>query len=59
MSGGSCIVLLIERKEKSMKDFITTQELNNYWDSEIHTEDVELANAIKKLDSLIKKGSVK
>jgi hypothetical protein len=42
-----------------MKDFITTQELNNYWNSEIHTEDVEIVNAIKKLDSLIKKGSVK
>lgn len=40
-------------------DKVRTQELNEYWGGEIHTEDSELKNAIKKLDEIIKKGYTK
>jgi len=40
-------------------DKVRKSELDNYWNGEIHTEDVELKEAIKKLDSIIKKGYIK
>lgn len=38
-------------------DKVRTQELNNYWGGDIHTEDTELKAMIAKLDSLIAKGT--
>jgi hypothetical protein len=38
-------------------DKVRKLELDNYWNGEIHTDDVELKNAIKKLDAIIKKGN--
>lgn len=38
-------------------DKVRTQELNEYWGGEIHTEDIELKKAIAKLDAIIKKGN--
>ena len=39
-----------------MKDYVKKIELDKYWGGEIHSDDVELKEAIKKLDSIIKKG---
>ncbi len=38
-------------------DKVKTQELNNYWGGDIHTEDNELKEMISKLDAIIKKGN--
>ena len=38
-------------------DKITKLELDNYWGGDVHTDDVELKNAIAKLDAIIKKGN--
>ena len=40
-------------------DKVRELELNNYWNGDIHTDDSELKNAIKKLDEIIKKGYTK
>lgn len=38
-------------------DKVRKIELDEFWGGEIHTDDVELKNAIKKLDAIIKKGN--
>lgn len=37
-------------------DKVKKIELDEFWGSDIHTDDVELKKAILKLDSIIKKG---
>ena len=37
-------------------DKVRQNELNEYWESDIHTSDIEVKNAIRKLDEIIKKG---
>lgn len=38
-------------------DKVRTQELNEYWGGDIHTEDTELKAMVAKLDSIIAKNS--
>ncbi|NBV99986.1 MAG: hypothetical protein EBR67_10895 [Proteobacteria bacterium] len=48
-----------KKERKTKMDKVRKLELDNYWGSDIHTDDVELKNAIKKLDAIIKKGQTK